>query len=73
MGANIVMKRKIGFKDYIRSVGQDNLAKTLGVSPSTVGHWLTGHCLPSDEMKRQIVKLSKGAVTYQCIIDGGTL
>jgi DNA-binding transcriptional regulator YiaG len=67
-----VSAKKTTFQNFIKQFGQDRLARQLSVSPSTVGHWLSGHCKPTDEKKKQIVKLAKGAVTYECIIDGGS-
>ena len=63
------MKNKISLKDWIEREGASKIAEKLGVEVSTVRHWRTGHCLPSDKQKRAIKKESKGAVSYDSIID----
>lgn len=64
------MKNKISLRDWIDREGAATLAEKLKVEVSTVRHWKSGHCLPSDKQKRAIKRLSKGEVTYDSMIDG---
>lgn len=63
------MAKSLTLKEWIYQVGTKEAAKLLRVDPSAVRHWARGHCLPRDEQKRLIRKYSKGAVTYEEIIE----
>ncbi len=57
------------FNDWINDKGTIYIAGLLNVNPSTVRHWRRGHCYPGVEQMRAIKKITKGAVTYDIIID----
>lgn len=63
-------KKKLSLKEWIDKEGASSLATKLGVNTSTIGHWRTGHSLPSDKQKRLIKRITRGRVGYEQIIDG---
>lgn len=58
------------FIQWVNEYGRMKLAKDLGIDPSAVSHWRRGQHPTIHHMKK-IVKLSKGKVRYEHIIDGG--
>jgi len=60
---------KLTLKEWIEKTGPERVAKLLGVNISSVGHWHRGYCSPRDEVKILIKKLSRGAVTYDEMIE----
>lgn len=65
--------RKITFEKWIDLYGINTLASRLGVTVQTVYYWKLGHCDPRACYMRRIRKLSRGAITYEQMIDRGPL
>lgn len=61
--------KTLSLADWIRQVGEKEIARLFKISESAVGHWKRGLYLPNTECLVKIVKLSKGAVTYQEMIE----
>jgi hypothetical protein len=57
------------FADWVLTFGKTALAKHLGVHRTAPTHWITHRNLPNAELFPEIVKLSKGKLTYRIIID----
>ena len=55
--------------DWIKEVGQANLAKKLGIEEATVSHWQNHKTLPRPKLMEEIYKLSFGAVTYKEMVE----
>lgn len=49
--------------------GVTKLSKKLKVGQGRVSNWKTGRCLPDDKSKYRLVKLGKGKITYDEIIN----
>lgn len=54
---------------WIEKEGPKKVAKDFGVDPSTVSFWRKGKSLPRPHHMAQIVKRSKGKVTFANIIE----
>lgn len=54
---------------WIKKQGIKNVSKMLGVSKDRVGQWARGYVLPQDALKKKIVSLTKGEVTYASMIE----
>lgn len=66
-------KRKpITLEAWIAEKGVSHVAELLGVNPSAVRHWRLGNCRPNVTQMRAIKKITKGAITYEELIDGPT-
>lgn len=61
------------FKAWIDSLGFQAVADLLGVCPNTVRYWRHGKSLPKTSQMKTIRKLTKGAVSYEHIIDDPTI
>lgn len=66
-------KDTISLKEFIcemiDKIGIDEFKFKFGVQESTINHWRRGACLPKPEHMETLVKLSKGRVTYQTMIE----
>ena len=49
--------------------GIRTVARKLQITPMTIVHWLNKDCYPGALTLQKIVKLSKGKLTYDQIID----
>jgi transcriptional regulator with XRE-family HTH domain len=49
---------------WIQDTGPKEIAKKIGVDPSTVSNWRQGKAFPRPRRLMQIFALSKGKVTY---------
>lgn len=58
------------FIAWIDEIGIEPLAEKLGIDPSAVSHWRRGHCWPQVKHIKRIRELSRGALTYEDIIEG---
>ena len=65
------MAKKSVFLLWIDEVGASKLAQKLGIHPSCVTHWKQGKHRPRVHHMKEIVRLSKGALTYEDIMFGG--
>lgn len=67
------MRKKLAestaFKNWINDQGVVNLTKVLGVQEATVRYWRRGESVPRPHQMKKIVQLSRGAVTYENIIE----
>lgn len=54
--------------DWINRTGPKEVAKTLGVDPSTVSQWRTYRACPRPRYMLAIHKLSKGEVSYESMV-----
>lgn len=56
-------------KSFITSYGPKKLAQALGVDDATVSQWKMNKAFPRPAHLKGIVKLSKGAVTYESMVN----
>jgi DNA-binding transcriptional regulator YdaS (Cro superfamily) len=63
------MANQITLKEWITRVGVEDVARLLKVNLSTVRHWARGYCPPKAEHMHLIKKFSKGAVSYESMIE----
>lgn len=56
--------KKLTWQQWIRNYGIKKLYQALDCERATVNRWLKKNDLPKDDFKRQIVVLSKGALTF---------
>lgn len=57
------------FKKWIEAQGGPRVvAQKLGVESPTVNHWLKSHCTPKATVMVKLVKLGRGAFTFEDII-----
>jgi DNA-binding transcriptional regulator YdaS (Cro superfamily) len=58
------------FKNWVKAQGgATKLAARLGIETPTVNHWLWGNCSPRPKMMQRLVKLGKGAFSYDDLIN----
>ncbi len=57
-------------KDWIARTGAVEVARLMRCERATVYHWKRGLCLPRSWQMYRIKKLTRGAVTYDSMIDG---
>ncbi len=57
------------FQAWVEAYGNYELAAKLKISPRTVNHWVNCDAYPKVDTMRELVKLSKGELTYEIIID----
>lgn len=62
-------KKKISFNKWIDEQGIGHLARTLDVSKPAVHHWKMGSAAPRPHHMKHILKLSKGVITYDAMIN----
>jgi hypothetical protein len=62
-------KRNISLPAWIEEVGINKVASLLCLERSTVRQWRTGLFIPKSLHMYEIVKLSKGRVSYSAIIE----
>lgn len=55
--------------EFIKESGIKQLAKKLDVVESSVRHWRRGYCLPEHRIMYTILKMSKGALTYEGVVE----
>lgn len=60
---------RVSFIEWVDATGVEKIAEKLRVSTNTVRNWRQGVCDPRVEQMRQIRRWTKGAVTYESIID----
>lgn len=56
-------------QQYIKTKGCRQLAQELSIAPNTVYSWLRFRNCPSPQWMHQLVKMSKGKVSYQEIVE----
>ncbi len=56
--------------EWIEKTGSANIAKQLGCSQARVINWRLKIAAPSCKMMIEIVKLTKGKVSYKEIVEG---
>lgn len=57
------------FQEWLDFYGAERLAKTLKVSPRVVNHWRLGDGWPRIRIILEIVKLSRGKLTVESVIE----
>lgn len=62
-------KKVISLSEYIEEVGVISICVHLKTGPESVLHWRRGYGLPKSEHIFKLVRLSKGRLTYQSIIE----
>jgi hypothetical protein len=62
--------KKMSFASWIKKEGAVSLASRLGVTKSVVYMWATYASLPRRKHMIAMKKMSKGAITYDSIIEG---
>lgn len=63
------MGNQLSFRAWIDAQGVENLARKLRVTKVTIWNWRKGHCWPLVPQMKRIRKLSRGAISYEAIID----
>ena len=63
-------KKRTVFKEWIEEQGVEELTRKLNVEKNTINYWRAGFSIPRPWQMQKIVKLSRGAVSYQDIIEG---
>lgn len=58
------------FDAWIAKTTTVKIGQALNVDPATVRHWRQGRVLPCPRLMREIVKLSKGKISYAIMIEG---
>ena len=53
------------WRKFIESYGMAELAVKLNIHFSTVRNWVKDGGVPKDELKRKLVKLAKGKISYE--------
>ncbi len=64
-------QKRISFAEWIDREGVDRLASRLKINRFTVLHWRAGRHHPRVEQMRILKKLSRGALTFDAIIEHG--
>ncbi len=57
-------------KEWITRTGAVEVARLMRCERASVYHWARGLCLPRSQQMHRIKTLTKGAVTYDSMIDG---
>lgn len=58
------------FEEWVfKQGGIRDLARKLQITPMTIVHWFNKDCFPSALTLQKLVKMSKGKLTYDSIID----
>ncbi len=52
---------------FVRSFGASRLAAQLGIHENSVYHWIADRNHPRPEHARELVELSRGALTFETI------
>lgn len=52
---------------WVSSYGTRRLAVTLGVTSTTIRHWVAGRCPPRPRHAAEVLKLAHGRLTYSDI------
>lgn len=63
-----VRKKCVSFSEWIDEIGVDRLASQLGVVRSAVFHWKAGRHHPRTEQMKEIIRLSKGEMSFDLIM-----
>lgn len=64
------MQRSEAFQLWVRAQGGEHaVAKRIGVSPGTLHNWMARQRWPGTEYIREILRLAKGALTFEDILD----
>lgn len=63
-------KSGITFNKWIKEKGHPYIMTELGIGQKTIGVWERGQGWPSTIHMQKIVKLTKGEITYEMMIDG---
>lgn len=71
-GLNLAKQKPITLEAWIADKGVTHVAEILGVNPSAVRHWRLGNCRPNVTQMRAIKRATKGAISYDEMIDGPT-
>jgi hypothetical protein len=61
--------RRMSLKNWIDKQGVRAVAETLDVRTATVNYWRRGRSLPRAHQMAEIKKLSRGAVSYDIMIE----
>ena len=56
-------------RGWIEKTGRDKAQKILKASRVTISQWASLHCLPTSKRMVQIVKATRGKVTYREMIE----
>jgi hypothetical protein len=63
-------RKRLTFADWITKTNPNRVAEMLGVSRRTVDKWRTGELHPRLPQMQIIVKMTRGRVSYQMIVEG---
>lgn len=63
------MAKKYTLTDWIEDVGVNQIASALVCERSTIRFWKRGDGLPTLRQMYKIVRISKGKLTYESIIE----
>ena len=59
----------MSLKDWIKKKGAIEVARLMNCDKAGVYKWGRGHCLPKSSQMYRIKRLTKGAVTYDSMIE----
>ncbi len=57
------------FREWVLTETTERVAKNLNKHPRAIYYWLTSRASPTAKYLEKLVKLGKGAFSYQDIID----
>lgn len=63
------MKNRVNLRTYIDMVGREKFCTMVGVTPQVMYNWYHLKSLPRPELLTEIVKTSRGKITYADIIE----
>lgn len=61
--------KTVGLRQWIQEIGVREVCRLLDCEPYTVLYWVRQKSLPLDTTKYKIVRVSKGRVTYESMIE----
>lgn len=69
MPKSLKASRRMSLRNWIEERGVRVVAETLDVRIATVNYWRRGRSLPRAHQMKEIKRLSRGAVSYDIMIE----